>query len=190
MAAEATSRAPAEVLKAARQRDSAAKRGRVLKTVQDMIRDGERITFALVARRAEVSSWLVYAPGVREHIDQARTRQAAQPVRAEQSGVRASKASEQTDLILAREEIKRLRAQVAELREGLQHHLGRQLDHLGSQDLATRITELSQENVRLAVAEREVAATNRSLEQKVTQLEDDLAAARTSLRRMIREQNA
>ncbi|MGP4052798.1 DUF6262 family protein [Streptomyces sp. 2A115] len=189
MAAEAPSRTPAEVLKAARQRDSAAKRGRVLKTVQDMLKDGERITFALVARRAEVSSWLVYSSGVREHIDQARTRQAAQSVRAEQSGTRASKAGEQTDLVLAREEIKRLRAQVAELREGLQHHLGRQLDQLGSQDLATRIDELSQENVRLAAAEREAAATNRELDRKVAQLEDDLAAARTSLRRLIRNEN-
>lgn len=71
-------RTPAEILKAARQRDSADNRGRVLKAVQDTLRDNRRITFATVAREAGGSSWLVYAPGLREHIDQARARQAAQ----------------------------------------------------------------------------------------------------------------
>ncbi|MFF8630137.1 DUF6262 family protein [Streptomyces werraensis] len=101
------SRTPAEVLKAARQRDGADKRGRVLKAVQDMLRDNRRITFATVAREAGVSSWLVYAPGLRERIDQARARQAAQGHQEQQSGQKASTASEHTDLLLARQEIKR-----------------------------------------------------------------------------------
>lgn len=189
MPADSTPKKSVEVLKAARQRDSMAKRGRVLKAVQDMLKDDERITFATVARRAGVSSWLVYAPGVREHIDQARARQATQTARAEQAGTRANTASEQTDLLLAREEIKQLRAQVTQLREGLQLQLGRQLDHLGSRDSAARINELTEENLRLASEERQTAARNKDLEQRVTELEDDLNAARTSLRRMIREEN-
>ncbi|MFC5904671.1 hypothetical protein ACFQ60_46995 [Streptomyces zhihengii] len=44
------SRTPAEILKAARQRDSADKRGRVLKAVQDMLHANRRVTFATVAR--------------------------------------------------------------------------------------------------------------------------------------------
>ncbi|MET8747688.1 DUF6262 family protein [Streptomyces sp. NPDC004728] len=119
-----SSRTPAEVLKAARQRDSADKRGRVLKAVQDMLRDNRRITFATVAREAGVSTWLVYVPGLREHIDQARARQAAQGHQDQQSGRRVSTASEHTDLLLARQEIKRLRTENGQLRQQARVHLG------------------------------------------------------------------
>ncbi|MFF3129422.1 hypothetical protein ACFVRD_46205 [Streptomyces sp. NPDC057908] len=50
------SRTPSEVLKAARQRDSADKRGRVLKAVRNMLRDNCRAAFATVAREVGVSS--------------------------------------------------------------------------------------------------------------------------------------
>ncbi|MFD3842715.1 hypothetical protein ACFWWC_41770 [Streptomyces sp. NPDC058642] len=39
------------------------------------------------------------------------------------------------------------------------------------------------------MAERQATAKNTELEQRVTELADDLAAARTSLRRMIRNKN-
>ncbi|MGW1506930.1 DUF6262 family protein [Streptomyces mirabilis] len=186
---EKPSRTPAEVLKAARQRDSADKRGRVLKAVQDMLRDNRRITFAAVAREADVSSWLVYAPGLRERIDQARTRQAAQGHQDQQSGRKVSTASEQTDLLLARQEIKRLRTENGHLRQQALVHLGQQVDQLGNHDLVDRINELAEENLRLSTAERQATAENTQLRQQITELEDDLAAARTSLRRMIREKN-
>ncbi|WP_406171901.1 DUF6262 family protein [Streptomyces canus] len=187
---EKPSRTPAEVLKAARQRDSADKRGRVLKTVQDMLRDNRRITFATVAREAGVSSWLVYAPGLRERIDQARARQAAQGHQDRQSGRKVSTASEQTDLLLARQEIKRLRTENGQLRQQARVHLGQQVEQLGNHDLVDRVNELSEENLRLSTAERQAATENTGLRQRVTELEDDLAAARTSLRRMIREKNS
>ncbi|MEV7817734.1 DUF6262 family protein [Streptomyces flaveolus] len=180
------SRTPAEVLKAARQRDSADKRGRVLKAVQDKLRDNRRITFAAVAREAGVSSWLVYAPGLRERIDQARARQAAQ---GHQSGRKVSTASEQTDLLLAREEIKRLRAENGQLRRQARVHLGQQVEQLGNHDLVDRVNELTEENLRLSTAERQATTQNTGLQQRVAELEDDLAAARTSLRRMIRNEN-
>lgn len=183
------SRTPAEVLKAARQRDSADKRGRVLKAVQDMLRDNRRITFATVAREAGVSSWLVYAPGLRERIDQARARQAAQGHQDQQSGRKVSTASEQTDLLLARQEIKRLRTENGQLRQQARVHLGQQVEQLGNHDLVDRINELTKENLRLSTAERQATAKNTELQQRVTELEDDLAAARTSLRRMIRNEN-
>ncbi|MFD9412431.1 DUF6262 family protein [Streptomyces sp. NPDC059989] len=183
------SRTPAEVLKAARQRDSADKRGRVLKAVQDMLRDNRRVTFATVAREAGVSSWLVYAPGLRERIDQARARQAAQGHQDQQSGRKISPASEQTDLLLARQEIKRLRTENGQLRQQARVHLGQQVEQLGNHDLVDRVNELTEENLRLSTAERQATAQNAELQQRVTELEDDLAAARTSLRRMIREQN-
>jgi hypothetical protein len=45
---------------------------------------GETITFPAVARAAGVSTWLVYAKGVREHIEAARGRQAIKPTTAPQ----------------------------------------------------------------------------------------------------------
>ncbi|MFF4337873.1 DUF6262 family protein [[Kitasatospora] papulosa] len=186
---EKPSRAPAEILKAARQRDSADKRGRVLKAVQDMLRDNRRITFAAVAREAGVSSWLVYAPGLRERIDQARARQAAQGHQDQQSGRKVSTASEQTDLLLARHEIKQLRTENGQLRQQARIHLGQQVEQLGNHDLVERVNELTEENMRLSTAERQASTENAQLRQRVTELEDDLAAARTSLRRMIRDQS-
>lgn len=186
---EKPSRTPAEVLKAARQRDSADKRGRVLKAVQDMLRDNRRITFAAVAREAGVSSWLVYAPGLRERIDQARVRQAARGHQDQQSGRKVSTVSEQTDLLLARQEIKRLRTENSQLRQQARVHLGKQVEQLGNHDLVDRVNELTEENLRLSAAERQATTENKELRQRVTELEDDLAAVRTSLRRMIRDEN-
>jgi hypothetical protein len=186
---EKPSRTPADILKAARQRDSADKRGRVLKAVQDMLRDNRRITFAAVAREAGVSSWLVYAPGLRERIDQARARQAAQGHQDQRSGRKVSTASEQTDLLLARQEIKQLRTENGQLRQQARIHLGQQVEQLGNHDLVNRISELTEENLRLPTAERQATTENTQLRQRVTELEDDLAAARTSLRRMIRTEN-
>ncbi|MDX3839268.1 DUF6262 family protein [Streptomyces europaeiscabiei] len=144
------SRTPAEVLKAARQRDSADKRGRVLKAVPDLLRDNRRIAFATVAREADVSSWLVYAPGLRERIDQARARQAAQDQQDQQdqqSGRKVSTASEQTDRLLASQEIKRLRTENGQLRQQARLHLGQQVDQLGNHDLVDRINELTREPI-------------------------------------------
>lgn len=186
---EKPSRTPTEVLKAARQRDSADKRGRALKAVQDMLRDNRRITFAAVAREADVSSWLVYAPGLRERIDQARARQAAQDHQDQRSGRKVSTSSEQTDLLLARQEIKRLRTENGQLRQQARVHLGQQVEQLGNHDLVDRVNELTKENLRLSTAERQATTENTQLRQRVTELENDLAAARTSLRRMIRDQS-
>lgn len=67
------SRTPAQVLREARRRDSRTKRARVLDAVQEMARHGDRITFAAVARAANLSTWLTCADGVHEHIESAIT---------------------------------------------------------------------------------------------------------------------
>jgi hypothetical protein len=154
-----------------------------------MLRDNRRITFATVAREAGVSSWLVYAPGLREPIDQARARQATQGHQDQQSGRKVSTASEQTDLLLARQEIKRLLSENGQLRQQARVHLGQQVEQLGNHDLFDRVNELTEENLRLSTAERQATNQNAELQQRVTEPEDDLAAARTSLRRMIRDEN-
>lgn len=178
-----------ELLRAARRQDSLTKRQRVLTTLERMERDREPVTFAAVARAANVSTWLVYAEGVREHIDAARQRQATQPARDHRAGLSASAASLRTDLELARQEITDLRTQRDKLRGNLQKQLGRQLDALTHRELADRIDELTRDNQRLTDLNRKLTTDNQQLHQQVTDLEDDLAAARTSLRRMIRNTN-
>ena len=72
-------RTPAQVLSEARRQSSLDKRTRTIGAVQGLLRRGEPVTFAAVARAAQVSTWLVYAEGVREHIEAARQRQSAPP---------------------------------------------------------------------------------------------------------------
>jgi hypothetical protein len=63
-------------LRAARAKDSQDKRQRVLSAVQALESAGAPVTAAAVAATAGVSTWLVYADGVREHLDAARGRHA------------------------------------------------------------------------------------------------------------------
>ena len=153
------------------------------------IPSSQSVTFAAVARAASVSTWLVYAEGIREHVEATRQRQASQPVRDQRAGLSPSAASLRTDLELARHEIKELRAERNTLRQNLQKQLGRQLDALTHRELVTRIDELTQHNQRLADQNRQLSAVNEQLRIRATGLEDDVAAARTSLRYMMRNTN-
>lgn len=179
-----------DLLRQARQQDSLTKRQRVLATVQRMERDREHITFAAVAHTAKVSNWLVYAEGVREHIDAARQRQTTQPAADQRTGLAPSAASLRTDLEITRQEIKELRADRDKLRHNLQKQLGHQLDQLTHRELTDRIHELTQHNQHLTNQNNDLTERNTALKQRVTELEDDLTATRTSLRRMIRSENS
>lgn len=183
------SKTPAEVLRAARQRDSRDKRAKVLAVVEDMVRREEPVTFAAVAKEAGVSNWLVYAEGVRERIEQARRQQADRPRRNREAGISASPAGLKTDLALARQEIDALRAEPDRLRGALQRNLGQQLDQISSKTLVERVDELTAANRGLVEENRRLRNRADTLEARVTEAEDDLAAARDSLRRMIRSQN-
>ena len=159
-----------------RRGDSTTKRARVAATVEHMLAADTPITFAAVARHARVSSWLVYAPGVRDLIDQARTRQTSpgpgdRPVDTHSPGLR-------TDLALARAEITRLRGERDQQRQQLQLALGARLDNVSKADLITRVDELTATNTDLAATTTRQRSDNQFLQQRVRDLEDDLAAAR------------
>ena len=179
----------ADVLRKARRNDSITKRQRVLQTIADLEGRGDPISFASIARNARVSTWLVYADGVREHVHAARARQAAQPAADRRAGLSASPASLRTDLELARQEITALRVERDQLREGMRRHLGRDLEALGSAGLAGRVDELTRNNQRLAEQVHQLNAAHEASQTRADGLETDLAAARTSLRRMMRDQN-
>lgn len=69
------------------------------------------------------------------------------------------------------------------------HQLGQQLDALDTRHLTARVDELTRTNQRLEDSLQQATDDNHQLQARVRSLETDLAAARTSLRRMIREEN-
>jgi Family of unknown function (DUF6262) len=178
-----------EALQAARQRDSQTKRAHVRVTIEEMLLTGDPVTFTTVARAARVSTWLVYSEGVREHIRAAIQQQAAEPDDRRPDDP-ASIASLRTDLAIAREEIARLRADNTKLRHNTQRLLGQQLDQVTNGELQARVDELVAENNSLTEKLRASTQDNSNLRKQITELEEDTAAARTALRRMIREKSS
>jgi hypothetical protein len=173
----------------ARRRDGLDKRARILTTIAALEQDGQQITFAAVARTARVSTWLTYAPGVREHIEAAQLRQARITTTPAQPGTPPTLLGLRAELELTRQEITELRRERDRLHHALRHQLGQQLDTLHAPDLAARAGELEGQNQQLTHQLQQATAAQSTSEARITALEHDLAAARTSLRRMIREEN-
>jgi predicted nucleic acid-binding Zn-ribbon protein len=98
-------------------------------------------------------------------------------------------ASLRTDLALARDEIRRLRAERDKLRGRLRLQLGAEIDGPDPAELITRVADL-ESLTRQLLAERDARATEAShAQRRVRELEDDLTAARESLRRVIKQRN-
>ncbi|MFD6040658.1 hypothetical protein ACFWG7_04835 [Streptomyces koyangensis] len=79
--------------------------------------------------------------------------------------------------------------EVPPLRQQAKVHLGQQVEQLGTRALAQRVNELTEENLRLSTAEGAMTAANKELRHQANELTDDLAGARTSVKRMIRNQS-
>ena len=185
--------ARAAALRATRTRDSQLKRQRVLDAVHALESTDAPITAAVVASTAGVSTWLVYAPGVREHLDAARRRQGEraqtpQPAPMPQRP-HATPDSLRTDLAIARQEIRRLRTERDQLRARLRLHLGAEIEGPDRAELITRVATLEAVNRQLAV-ERDARTTEAEhAQRRIRELDDDLTAARQSLRQVIRSTN-
>ncbi|WP_030757442.1 DUF6262 family protein [Streptomyces sp. NRRL F-5135] len=171
----------------ARRRDSLDKRQRVLTALTALQQQGKKITHAAVARTAGVSTWLTYAEGIREHIEAAQQRH--QPTSPRPADTRNATATLRTELELARQEIRTLRGDGDRMRQAIQRQLGQRLDALSTADLTERVDELTRNNQQLQDTLRQVTEDNHALRSRMTSLEADLGAARTSLRRMIRAEN-
>ncbi|CAL9278672.1 DUF6262 family protein [Streptomyces sp. SudanB182_2057] len=171
----------------ARRRASLDKRQRALTALATLERQGKKITHAAVARTADVSTWLTYTDGIREHIEAAQQRR--QPTIPPSARTRSTTATLRTELELARQEIRTLREDRDRMRQAIQHQLGQQLDALDTGHLIERVDELTRTNQRLEDSLQQATDDNHELHARVRILETDLAAARTSLRRMIREEN-
>ncbi len=188
----AANQARVAVLKAARSKDSQLKRQRALAALETLEATGASITFTAVAKAAEVSTWLVYAEGIREHIDAARSRQAhhsGDPAPAPSAKHTTTPASLRTDLAIARDQIKTLRAERDKLQQRLRLHLGAEIEGPDRAHLTARVAELEALNRRL-VAERDARMIDGdAAKRRVAEIEDELNAARESLRRVIKAQN-
>ena len=186
--------ARAAALRAARARESRDKRRRALDAVQALESAGAPVTAAAVAATAGVSTWLVYADGVREHLEAARRRQAqhASPAASTAPATgrdQVTSASLRTDLAVARAEIRRLRAEHDKLRNRLRLHLGAEIEGPDRAELITRLAN-QEAAARQLLAERDARAAEAALAQRrARELEDDLTAARESLRQVIRDTN-
>lgn len=170
----------------ARRRASLDKRQRALTALTTLEQQGKKITHAAVARTAGVSTWLTYTEGIREHIEAAQQRQHPTTPCAR---TRSTTATLRTELELARQEIRTLREDRDRMRQAIQHQLGQQLDALDTRHLTERVDALTRNNQRLEDSLQQATDDNHRLHARVGTLETDLAAARTSLRRMIREEN-
>ncbi|WP_051733309.1 hypothetical protein [Kitasatospora phosalacinea] len=175
----------------ARARISADKRQRALDAITTLERDNHPVTHTTVARTAGVSTWLTYTDPIRPHIQAAQQRQAttSTPTRSAATPTPSNDATLRTELELARQEIKHLRQERDQAQTAVRHQLGRQLDALGTHDLIARVDELTHHNHQLADQLQQATTHNTALQERITTLEDDLIAARTSLRRMIRNEN-
>ena len=188
----AATRTPAML--AARAKASHDKRQRVLAAVQALEAAGTPVTPAAVAAAARVSTWLVYADGVREHVQAARQRQterghAPEPAAPPARGEPVTQASLRTDLAVAQNEIRRLRTERDKLRGRLRLQLGAEIDGPDRADLIARVAALEAASRQFA-AERDARAAEAShAQRRVLELEDELTAARESLRRAIRQAN-
>jgi hypothetical protein len=184
----------ARAMLTARAKASHDKRQRVLATVQALEAAGTPITPAAVAAAAGVSTWLVYADGVREQVQAARQRQterghAPEPAPPPARGEPVTQASLRADLAVARNEIRRLRAESDKLRGRLRLQLGAEIDGPDRADLIARLAALEAASRQFA-AERDARAAEAShAQRRVRELEDELTAARESLRRAIRQAN-
>lgn len=182
----------ADALRAARAADSAAKRNRVRQAIDTLEAAGTTVTAAAVARTARVSTWLVYTDGLREHLEATRRRQAAPaavPARAVPGRTPPTPASLRTNLALAREEIRRLRAEHSKLRDRLRLQLGAELDGPDTSALIARVADL-ETLTRTLTAERDArAAEAHQAQRRIRDLEDDLTAARETLRKVIKDRN-
>ena len=183
-----------QAMLAARAQASRDKRQQVLTAVQALEAAGTPVTATAVATAAGVSTWLVYADGVREQLEAARRRQADREPGASTTappgrGEPVTQASLRTDLAIARDEIRRLRAERDKLRARLRLQLGAEIEGPDRAELIARAATL-EASCRQLAAERDARGAETShAQRRIGELEDDLTAARESLRRVIRQAN-
>ncbi|MFE1907628.1 DUF6262 family protein [Streptomyces gardneri] len=176
-------------LRQARQADSATKTARARDAIRDLLSAGQRISFARVAREADVSTWFVYnTPAIKSAIGNAMSDQAqhGREAAAVPRPERATPASLHTDLALAREEIQALKRERDALKHRVQLAMGAEIDNVAQADLVQRIQDLEQQNQVLARDLAEARARAARLDDEQEQADETIASLRLALRKALR----
>ena len=176
MARTSTAEQRIAALKRARVEDSARKRRSVTDTIQRLTDNGSRVTFELVARHAGVSRQFLYGDKeLRAAIEQARS---GPPLVAATQVMTIDADGLQTDLLLAREEISRLRAENTKLKTKLVERAANAV--LDGQDEALQ---------NLTTRNPDLVRENADLRRQLAHGQQDLDAARATNRDLMTELN-
>jgi uncharacterized protein DUF6262 len=162
-----------------RQADSARRRQRVLKALEDAVNAGEEISVSDIARRAGVDRTFLYRHrDLREHVHAAE----AQPRTTAEGGPTVSRASLQADLLAAQQRCARMAARTQQLQTRLSEMLGEQAwreSGLGAPD------DIEQLKQRIVFLEQQIIDVRLQLEER----DQELAAARDANRELMTRLN-
>ncbi|HEY2551602.1 MAG TPA: DUF6262 family protein [Streptosporangiaceae bacterium] len=158
-----------------RRSDTARRRQRVLKAVNDAAASGEEISVSGIARRAGVDRTFLYRH--RDLLEQLHAAE-AQPSPAPGTGPAVSRASLQADLLAAQQRASRLAARVHQLEHRLSEQLGQQAWRESGLGAPADIDALNQKIIHL---EQHVTDLRLQLEER----DQDLDAARAANRDMM-----
>ncbi len=163
-----------------RRADSARRRQRVVKALDDASNDGDEMSVSGIARRAGVDRSFLY----RHHdlLEQVHATDAQLP-NAAGVGPGVSRASLQADLLNAQQRVARLAARVHQLERHLSEALGEAVwreSGLGAPD------DIDQINHRIVVLEQQVVDLRLQLDER----DQDLDAARAANRELMSQLNA
>ena len=173
-----TSRRPTRAIEV-RQNDSKRKHEVVRAAIAEFVSEGRPVTVAAIARAAGCSRPFIYE----HHADEIANTQELQRRQGVGSGPSpthsAAASGLHADLLLAQQEIARLRRENATLQAQLRHDLGARLEAV-SDRMDDRLAGKQQEVERLLAAQREADLTIRDLRRQVQRLQDELAAERAA----------
>lgn len=171
---------PGLAMNQGRRADSARRRQRVLKALNDATNEGDQISVSGIARRAGVDrSFLYRHRDLREQIHAAE----AQPPNAPGVGPVVSRASMQADLTNAHQRAVRLAARVQQLEQRLSETLGEKAWHESGLGVPDDIDQLKQQ---IGTLEQHTIDLRLQLEEQG----DDLAAARAANRELMAQLNS
>jgi len=162
-----------------RRADTARRRQRVLKALNDATNEGDPINVSGIARRAGVDRSFLYRH--RDLLDQIHAAE-AQPPNAPGVGPAVSRASLQADLATAQQHAVRLAARVHQLEQHLSETLGEQARHESGLGVPDDIDQLKQQ---IGTLEQHSIDLRLQLEER----EGDLAAARAANRELMAQLN-
>lgn len=174
-----SSPATTQAMAAGRRADSARRRQRVLKALNDAAASGDEISVSGIARRAGVDRTFLYRH--RDLLEQLHAAE-ARPPSAPGAGPAVSRASLQADLLAAQERAARQAARVRQLEHRLSEVLGQQAWRESGLGAPTDIDALNQKITHL---EQHVTDLRLQLEER----DQDLNAARAANRELMAQLN-